>query len=185
MLIVADENIPCVREVFSPLGEVRTLAGRDMTREVVRDAEMLLVRSVTKVNRALLEGTRVRFAATATIGTDHMDTGHLRSRDIAFAAAPGSNARSVAEYVCGALLVLQSRGYLRLEGATLGIVGVGNVGRRVDRAAQVLGMSTLLNDPPRERADIDAWFRTIDELSEQAASPAVRTGALSPSPRPP
>ncbi len=172
VLIIADENIPCVREVFAAAGEVRTCAGREMTRDVVAGAEMLLVRSVTKVNEALLEGSRVKFVATATIGLDHIDVEYLRRRGIAFAAAPGSNARSVAEYVAAALLVLQDRGFIkpdgRLEGATLGIVGVGDVGSRVDEVARALGMKTLLNDPPRARRQGPEGFVSLDELCSRA-----------------
>jgi erythronate-4-phosphate dehydrogenase len=156
MLVVADESIPYVREVFATLAgvdEVRTVAGREMSAESVRDAELLLVRSATKVGRDLLDGSRVRFVGTATIGTDHADLDWLRSKGIAFASAPGSNARSVAEYVAAALLVLESRGLTRLGGATLGVVGVGEVGSRVVKVAEALGMKTLLNDPPRARRE--------------------------------
>lgn len=152
MLIVADENIPFAREVFSQFGEVKTLPSSRIVPGVLRDAEMLLVRSVTKVDARLVEGSRLRFIASATIGTDHVDVDELRSRGIAFAAAPGSNARSVAEYVCAALLVLQERGALSLAGSTIGVIGVGNVGSLVVRMASALGMRVLVNDPPLELA---------------------------------
>ncbi|MHC5054493.1 MAG: 4-phosphoerythronate dehydrogenase PdxB [Planctomycetota bacterium] len=171
MLIVADENIPFAREVFSALGDVRTMSGRQMTSEAVRDAELLMVRSITKVNRALLEGSRVRFVATATIGTDHVDLAYLEQAGIAFASAPGSNARSVAEWVAAAMLTLEARGLVKLRGCTLGIVGVGNVGSRVDTVAKALGMTTLLNDPPRERAEGNAGpdkFVSLDEICARA-----------------
>src|SRR5512137_1795655 len=104
MKIVADENIPFVKEVFAPIGDVTVHAGRAMTPEIVKDAELLLVRSVTKVDAGLLEGSRVRFVATATIGFEHVDLRYIADRGIAFASAPGSNAQSVAEYVGAALL---------------------------------------------------------------------------------
>jgi erythronate-4-phosphate dehydrogenase len=154
MLVVAGENIPYVREVVSTVegvDEVRIVRKGEMTAETVRDAELLLVRSTVQVNESMLAGTRVRFVATATIGTDHVDLDYLRSRGIEFASAPGSNARSVAEWVATALLVLESRGVVELEGTTLGVVGVGNVGTRVVEVAEALGMKTLLNDPPRAR----------------------------------
>jgi len=153
MLIVADENIPFVREVFSRLGEVRTLPGRRLVPRELRDAEMLLVRSVTRIDEAFLEGSRVRFVGSATIGTDHVDLDALRARGIAFAAAPGSNAQSVAEYVCAALLVLEERGALSLSGARIGVIGVGNVGSRVVKVALALGMTPLVHDPPLERSE--------------------------------
>ncbi len=168
MLILADENIPFAAQVLAHLGEVRTLPGRSLNAAAVREAELLLVRSVTQVNRALLEGSHVRFVATATIGTDHIDHDYLRARGIAFASAPGSNAQSVAEYVAAALLTLEARGLLRLSASTLGIVGVGNVGSRVQRAARTLGMQTLLNDPPRARTEGPADFVPLPELCDRA-----------------
>jgi erythronate-4-phosphate dehydrogenase len=168
MLIVADENIPFVREAFSSLGEVRTMPGRAMTAELVRDATLLLVRSVTDVGPRLLEGTRVAFVGTATIGYDHVDLGYLSGRGTGFAAAPGCNATSVAEYVATALLVLESRGRLDLGKSTLGVVGVGNVGSRVARIAHGLGLRTLLNDPPRARAEGAAEFVDLCTVCAEA-----------------
>jgi erythronate-4-phosphate dehydrogenase len=168
MLIIADENIPYVREAFGPLGEVRTLSGRAMTPDSVREADILLVRSVTRVDRALLSGSRARFVATATIGFDHVDREYLASRGIAFAAAPGSNARSVAEYVVAALLVLEARGALRVAGSTMGVVGVGNVGSKVAALARALGMRVLLNDPPRARSEASGGFVSLDEVCARA-----------------
>ncbi len=168
MLVAAGENIPYVREVFSTLegvDEVRIVKKGEMTAEAVRDAELLLVRSTVQVNESMLAGTRVRFVATATTGTDHVDLDYLRSRGIDFASAPGSNARSVAEYVAAALLVLESRGVVELGGATLGVVGVGNVGSRVVEVAEALGLKTLLNDPPRAREEGPQGFVSLDEVA--------------------
>lgn len=164
MHIVADENIPFVKEAFGSLGRVTTVAGRRLTRSALARAEMLLVRSVTRVGPELLEGTPVRFVATATIGTDHIDTAYLRSRGIGFASAPGSNADSVAEYVSAALLVVARRLGWRLEGRTIGVVGVGNVGSRVVRRCRALGMTVLQNDPPRRDETGDPVFRPLEEL---------------------
>ncbi|MBN2370601.1 MAG: 4-phosphoerythronate dehydrogenase [Vicinamibacteria bacterium] len=168
MLILGDENIPFVEKAFGPLGDVRTLSGRAMTPDGVRDADILLVRSVTRVDRVLLSGSRTRFVATATIGFDHVDRDYLASRGIGFAAAPGSNARSVAEYVVTALLALEARGVLRVAGSTLGVVGVGNVGSKVDALARALGMRTLLNDPARARREGAAGFVALDDVCAQA-----------------
>ncbi|HSV26851.1 MAG TPA: hypothetical protein VLH60_03065, partial [Sedimentisphaerales bacterium] len=128
MKIVADTNIPYVRECFSELGEVVLSPGRQMTAGLVRDADALLVRSVTPVNSALLDGSRVKFVGTATIGFDHVDRMYLDSRGIGFASAPGSNANSVGEYIVAAMHALADKLGFRLEGKSIGIVGVGNVG---------------------------------------------------------
>ena len=124
------------------------------------------MRSITPVNRALLEGSAVRFVATATIGFDHVDTEYLREAAVAFAAAPGSNANSVAEYITAALLVLARRQGKPLEGRTIGIVGAGNVGSRVAAKVRALGMRERLNDPPLQRATGDAKYRPLEELMD-------------------
>lgn len=164
MLIVADENIPFVREAFGALGEVRLMAGRAMTPDSVREADMLLVRSVTQVGAALLQGSKVRFVGTATIGMDHVDSEWLAREGICFTAAPGSNADSVAEYVTAALLVMARRQGLPLAGRKLGIVGVGNVGSRVARMARALEMEVALNDPPLADSTGDPKYRPLEEL---------------------
>jgi erythronate-4-phosphate dehydrogenase len=161
--IVADENIPYVREAFAGLGSVTAVSGRALSREDVRGADLLLVRSVTKVGPALLDGTPVRFAGTATIGTDHVDLDGLAARGIAFAAAPGSNANSVAEYVTAALCVLSLRLDRPLAGMKIGIVGAGNVGSRLAGKAEALGMQVTLNDPPLARETGDPRYRPLEE----------------------
>ena len=168
MKIVADENIPYAREAFDALGEVVTVKGRELTREQLVDAEVLLVRSVTKVRADLLDGTCVRFVGTATIGTDHVDTGLLADRGIAFTSAPGSNANSVSEYVVAALLTLGQRDGFELAGKTLGVVGVGNVGRRVVAKARTLGLRVLQNDPPRARAEGAEGFVELDRVLDES-----------------
>ncbi len=167
MKIVADENIPLVREAFQTLGDVVTLPGRKLTREALADADLLMVRSVTKANAALLEGTPVRFVATATIGLDHLDIPYLNERGIVFASAPGSNAESVAQYIASALATLAERGGFSLAQKTLGIIGVGNVGSRVERVAKALGLKVILNDPPLERKTGDVRrYRPLKEIFE-------------------
>ncbi len=163
MKIVADENIPLVSRAFGSFGEVETMPGRKIRPEAVRDAEVLLLRSITKVDAALLSGSRVRFVGTATIGVDHVDRDWLKSQGIGFASAPGSNAESVAEYIVAALLVLAERMNTTLAGKSLGIVGVGNVGSRVARNAKALGMQVLLNDPPLKQATGDTRYLTLEE----------------------
>jgi erythronate-4-phosphate dehydrogenase len=164
MKIVADPNIPFVREAFGALGEVTLIAGREITAAAVRDADALLVRSVTPVNDSLLAGSAVKFVATATIGVDHIDQPFLAARNIGFASAAGSNANSVAEYVIAALLELAARGRFRLRDKTLGVVGVGHIGSRVVRYAEALGLRALQNDPPRQRMERLPQFVSLDRV---------------------
>jgi erythronate-4-phosphate dehydrogenase len=150
--ILADENIPRVDEAFGELGYVCKKPGREIAPPDVQETDVLLVRSVTPVGPRLLDGVDLRFVGSATIGTDHVDRGYLEARDIPFAHAPGSNADSVADYVVVALLLLARRRDTELQGRTVGIVGCGNIGGRLARRLQALGMTVLRNDPPRARA---------------------------------
>lgn len=168
MKIVADENIPFVEDGFGLLGDVAPMPGRAITSKAVRDAELLIVRSVTKVNAELLDGTAVRFVGTCTIGTDHVDLDCLARRDIAFAAAPGSNATSVAEYVVAVMLRLGERFGGRLAEKTVGVIGVGNVGSRVETRCRALGMNVLLNDPPLARETGNKKYRPLDSVLAEA-----------------
>ena len=164
MKIIADTNIPFVEQCFSSLGDVALVSGRQISAETVTDADALLVRSVTKVNAALLEGSSVKFVATATTGTDHIDLDYLNDKGIAFAYAPGSNANSVAEYVVAALLAAAKKHKFTIEGRSIGIVGVGNVGSRVAEKAAGLGMKVLLNDPPLQRQTNDPKYLPLKKL---------------------
>lgn len=165
MLILADENIPFAREAFSRIGELESFHGRSLTAEQTKNADALLVRSVTKVNADLLEECKIKFVGTATIGTDHVDEEYLAERGIAFASAPGSNANSVAEYMTAALLELEAEVLdTPLNELTLGIIGVGNVGSRVEKKARALGMKTLLNDPPLARQTGDPKYLPLDKI---------------------
>lgn len=168
MRIVADENIPYVREAFAGLGDVVTCSGRAMDAAQVKDADMLLVRSVTKVGSDLLNGSMVRFVATATIGEDHIDRPYLEKHDITFASAPGSNANSVGEYIAATLLVLADWRGFKIANKTLGIIGHGNVGKRVEAKVRALGMPYILNDPPLQRRTGDDTYRPLAELLEQS-----------------
>jgi len=163
MQILFDENILYGNEAFSLLGDVRSCAGRDITPEMVGNVDLLFVRSVTKVNRDLLAGSRVKFVATATSGSDHIDTEFLAGAGIAFADAIGSNANSVAEYVVAALLTLGARRDFPLAGKSIGVIGVGHVGSLVVEKARALGMTVLRNDPPRQRKEPGFKGVSLDE----------------------
>ena len=150
MKIVIDNKIPYIKGVVERIAdEVIFLPGNAFTKEAVKDADALIVRTRTMCNRELLEGSRVKFIATATIGYDHIDTEYCWEAGITWTNCPGCNAGSVEQYVHSALLQLKHKKGLDLEKSTLGIVGVGHVGSRVKRMAESLGMRVLLNDPPR------------------------------------
>ncbi len=164
MKIVADENIPFVKECFASIGDVQTLSGRKITPEVIADADCLLVRSITPVNEKLLAGSKVKFVATATIGFEHVDVDYLKHKGICFASAPGSNANSVADYLVAALLSVAQKHKINLEGKSIGVIGVGNVGSKVAKKCAALGMIVKLNDPPLSRQTGDSKYRPINEL---------------------
>lgn len=167
MKIVCDKNMPYAAEAFGTLGEVQLKDGRLITPADVRGAELLVTRSTTKVNAALLDGSAVRFYGSGVIGTDHIDLPYLESRGIVWTGAPGCNAESVANYITSALLWLGGRYGVELSGKTIGVIGVGNVGRRVCALARALGLRVLANDPPRQRnpADLDAQgFAPLEQV---------------------
>jgi erythronate-4-phosphate dehydrogenase len=153
MLIIADENIPLLDEFFASFGEIRRLPGRGIDAAAVADADLLLVRSVTKVDRALLEGSAVKFVGTCTIGTDHLDLDYFQQADIGWASAPGCNARGVVDYVLGSLLVLAEQQGVDLATRTYGVIGAGQVGSRLLKVLRGLGWRVLVCDPPRQAAE--------------------------------
>ncbi|HGH3372417.1 TPA: 4-phosphoerythronate dehydrogenase PdxB [Kluyvera cryocrescens] len=168
MKILVDENMPYARELFSRLGEVSAVPGRPIPMEALTDADALMVRSVTKVNEALLGDKAIKFVGTATAGTDHVDHAWLQQAGIGFSAAPGCNAIAVVEYVISALLMLAERDGFALTDRTVGIVGVGNVGGRLQKRLEALGIKTLLCDPPRADNGDAGDFKSLNELVEQA-----------------
>lgn len=168
MKILVDENMPYARELFSRLGEVRAVPGRPIPTDALTDADALMVRSVTKVNEALLGDKAIKFVGTATAGTDHVDQPWLAQAGIGFSAAPGCNAIAVVEYVFSALLMLAERDGFALADRTVGIVGVGNVGGRLQRRLEALGIKTLLCDPPRADNGDEGDFRSLDDLVAEA-----------------
>lgn len=143
MKIVADENMPLVNEMFSAYGEVETFPGRELGPKQIKDADVLLVRSVTQVNADLLSGSSIRFVGSATIGTDHVDQNYLKQNDIQFANAPGCNANAVVQYVLSVLCRLRP-GW---QEQTVGIVGCGNVGGWLYQTLQKLGVDCRCYDP--------------------------------------
>ena len=158
--LIADRDIPFLEGVLDDWFDVRRLPGREIGPDDVRDASALLVRTRTRCNASLLEGSAVRLVATATIGTDHIDMRYCAKHGITVASAPGCNAAAVAQYVGAALHALS----LDRQGATLGVIGVGHVGSLVAEVGRRAGMRVLLSDPPREAAEGPAGFTPLPEL---------------------
>ena len=167
MKVVIDHKIPYIKEAVGSIAdEVVYLPGDAFTKEAVKDADALIVRTRTRCNRELLEGSRVKFIATATIGYDHIDVEYCREAGITWTNCPGCNAGSVEQYVREVLLLLERKKGLDLKRSTLGVVGVGHVGSRVARMAESLGMRVLLNDPPRADKG-ETGFVDLDTIADE------------------
>ncbi|MGG7553990.1 MULTISPECIES: 4-phosphoerythronate dehydrogenase PdxB [Pseudomonas] len=174
MLIVADENIPLLDAFFEGFGEIRRVPGRSIDRATVEQADVLLVRSVTNVNRALLEGSKVRFVGTCTIGTDHLDLDYFQQAGITWSSAPGCNARGVVDYVLGSLLTLAEIEGADLTQRTYGVVGAGEVGGRLVKVLQGLGWNVLVCDPPRQAAE-GGDYVSLEQIIEQCDVVSLHT----------
>jgi erythronate-4-phosphate dehydrogenase len=166
MRILADENIPLLDEFFAEFGEIERMPGRAFDREAVARADVLLVRSVTQANRALLEGSKVRFVGTCTIGTDHLDLDFFAEQGIGWASAPGCNARGVVDYVLGSLLSLAEVSGADLTQRVYGVVGAGQVGGRLVDVLRGLGWQVLVCDPPRQAAE-GGDYVSLDEIMQR------------------
>lgn len=165
LYVIIEKNIPFLQGVLEPYATVTYLPDSDITPEAVRRADALIVRTRTRCDAALLEGSRVKFIATATIGTDHIDLPWCAAHGITVANAAGCNAPAVAQYVLSSALRLANR---PIEQYTLGIVGVGHVGSIVQRWAQALQMQVMLCDPPRRDAEGGDCWSTLDEIAREA-----------------
>lgn len=169
MKIIIDNKIPFIKEAASQTSEeVVYLPGNGFTPEAVRDADALIIRTRTHCNRALLEGSRVKFIATATIGFDHIDTAYCEEAGITWTNAPGCNSASVAQYIESSLLLLQADYGRKLNEMTIGIVGIGNVGSKVAAVARHLGMRVLQNDLPRAEKEGNALFTSLEHMAKEA-----------------
>lgn len=168
MKIVADIDIPFLQGVLEPFAEVVYLKGETITREDLIDADVLLIRTRTKCDEALLEGTSVKFVATATIGTDHIDIDYCNAHGIHVENAQGCNAGGVMQYVFSALYGVAARKGIKLDNCTIGIVGVGHVGSRVEGMARYLGFNVLRCDPPRQQAEGPEGFCSLEYLLEHS-----------------
>lgn len=168
MLTVVAESVISGVEAFETLGEVAVVPDDEICASCLVDADLLIVRSKTKVDADLLEGTPVKFVGTATAGYDHIDTAWLDANEIGWSVASGCNANAVSEYVIAALLKLHGSYGISLSGKTIAIVGVGNVGQRVASKATALGMRVLRNDPPLAARSPDPDFQSLEEILPSA-----------------
>ena len=168
MKIVADAHIPFLEGVFEPYAEVLYIPGPEIRREDCLDADVLITRTRTRCNAELLEGTAVKMISTATIGTDHIDMAWCGAHGIEVYSAAGCNAGGVMDYVFSALYGVAARKKIPLQDAKLGIIGVGHVGRKVERAGRKLGFEILRCDPPRAEREGPEGFRTLDEVLAEA-----------------
>lgn len=181
--ILADAHIPFLKGVAEQIGDVDYLPGNQFSREAIKDKDALIVRTVTHFGKEILDDTAVKLICSATIGFDHIDTSYCDNNNVVWRTAPGCNANSVEQYVTASLLWLAKKYQFTLSDKTIGIVGVGNVGSKVDVACRKLGMKVLLNDPPRAEMEGNAAGLFVDlETIQQKAdiitfhTPLTKTG---------
>ncbi|MEZ5199145.1 MAG: 4-phosphoerythronate dehydrogenase [Bacteroidales bacterium] len=168
MKFVADDKIPFLKGVLEKYAEVHYLPGNAISNIHLKDADALLTRSITQCNKELLSNTSVKLIATATIGDDHIDKDYCQKNNITWASAKGCNAAAVEQYFTAGLLALASKHDIDLKGKTIGIIGVGNVGTKIQQVSKLLGLMVLANDPPRERSEGKAGFASLAEIQKQA-----------------
>ena len=164
MKIVADSQIPLVQQAFSNIGDVLLYEDRKLTPQLISDADVLVVRSVSKVDAELLENSHVSFVATATSGIDHVDTEYLQQKNIGFASAHGSNALSVVEYVLSCMSILAEQNNFDLFKKTVGIIGCGKVGSRLKSVLDTIGVNCVVNDPPLKDKTGDSIYVDLQEI---------------------
>lgn len=164
MKIIIDENIAFAEEAFSNYGTIELYNGRKINNEILKNADALIIRSITNVNKELLNNTSVKFVGTATIGTDHVDLEYLKNNGIVFSDAKGCNSNAVAEYVLTGLLAVANKNKIDITNKTMGVIGYGNVGKKVVNLAEAIGLNVLVNDPPLERCGYNYKFSSLEEV---------------------
>jgi len=165
MKIIIDSQIPLAQELFTPWGDVKLLTQHDISHQTIKNADCLIIRSVTKVNKELLETSQIKFVGSTTSGMDHMDLDWLKKNNIDYANAPGCNADAVCNYVISCVDAAKKLGFLQSENPRVGIIGVGQVGKRVARALKELHFTVLLNDPPRSEGDASFYQTPLSEFN--------------------
>jgi erythronate-4-phosphate dehydrogenase len=163
MKIIVDENIPLGKEAFENIGEVELHGGRNINNSIVKNADALVVRSITKVNKELLENSSIKFVGTATIGTDHINEEYLAKSGVAFSSAAGCNSYSVTEYVFSAITYFAEKYNFDISEKSIGVIGYGNIGTKIIKVANALGMKSVINDPPLERDSNSNVFSSLEE----------------------
>ena len=166
--IIADDKIPFLKGALEPFASIRYMDAMGIDRKAAANADALLIRTRTRCNGSLLRGSRVKFIGTATIGVDHIDTGYCDANSIRWTNAPGCNAASVQQYIASVLANLVIRHDYSLYGKTVGIIGVGHVGKKVETLARLLGMNVLLNDPPRARTEGNSGFVSLERILKES-----------------
>jgi erythronate-4-phosphate dehydrogenase len=166
--IIADDKIPFLKGILEPFAKVTYLPGNQINRKYVMESDALLIRTRTRCNSELLEGTPVKYIGTATIGFDHIDADYCEKNSIKWINAPGCNSSSVQQYIAAALLRIASESGFSLKDKAIGIVGVGNVGSKVQNLAGILGMKLILNDPPRARNERKISFVSLDNILNES-----------------
>ena len=165
--IIIDDKIPFIKGVFDELANVKYINGTKISANDVRNADALIIRTRTHCDESLLKGSSVKCIATATIGFDHIDKDYCKKNNIAWSNVPGCNASSVEQYIAAALMYLQKEKNVDVQSKTIGIVGVGSVGKREEKFCKTIGMKVLLNDPPRKRIEKEKIFVSLNEIAEK------------------
>lgn len=166
--IAVESSVPYVRGLIEHVAEAVYLDSADFDAARIQGAEALIIRSITRCTPELLKGSNVKLITTATAGFDHIDLAYCEAHGIEWRNAPGCNATAVAQYVVGSLSSFVLRGEADLKHLTLGIVGLGHVGREVKRLAEALGMTVIANDPPRADKEGTASFVSLSEIAERS-----------------
>jgi len=162
--VVADNKIPFLEGVLEPFAEVKYLSPSEINNESIKGTDALIIRTRTKCDTKLLNGSDVKFIATATIGFDHIDTQYCDQKNIKWVSAPGCNSSSVMQYISSAFVTIAKKKKLEFNKLTVGIIGVGNVGKKIEKAARAMGINVLLNDQPRMRAEGKNGFVELNDL---------------------
>ncbi|MFV0313179.1 MAG: 4-phosphoerythronate dehydrogenase PdxB [Dysgonomonas sp.] len=168
MKIIADKNIPYLKGIVEHFGDVIYLDGSAFTQDTIKDADTLIVRTVTHFGESILKDSNVKLICSATIGYDHIDTAYCDAHGIIWKNAPGCNSGSVMQYVVSSLITIARKKGFDLRDKTIGIVGVGNVGKKVAKACEILGMKVLLNDPPRQDQEKNSDFVNLQAIMNEA-----------------